>query len=235
MVDKVVIGDFELWHGDCREILPIIGTIDAVVTDPPYGISLANHGHMDGSRRASSYAIAGDENQNVGLHVLAWARRQALSVLFFASPDRPWPGEWRNLLVWDKGGAVGGGGDIRTCWKRTWELIQVANNGPLNGKRDESVIRWPVGPGNGACHPCQKPVGLMEYLLRKIGATRTVDPFMGSGTTGVACANIGRKFIGVELDRRWFDIACERIANAQSQGRLLLDDEPKHPMQGQLT
>ena len=224
--EKIIIGDADLWHGDCREILPTLGKVDAVVTDPPYGISLENHGQTNARRRADSYAVAGDSCQGVGLAVLEWATSLALPTLFFASPRNPWPGEWRNWLVWDKGGAVGGGGDIRTCWKQTWELIQVARNGLLQGPRDEAVIRHSVTPADSALHPCQKPIWLMRYLLTKLGVENPVDPFMGTGTTGVACMNLGRRFIGIEIERRYFDIACERIAAAQSQQRLFADTPP---------
>ncbi len=229
MAEKVVIGNAELWHGDCREVLPMLSGVDAVVTDPPYGISLANHGQGDRRRRAADFTIAGDECQTVGLHVFDWAMARDLPVLFFASPKRPWPGEWRNWLVWDKGGAVGGGGDVRLCWKQSWELIQVTNNLPLNGPRDESVIRWTVTPADSVLHSCQKPVGLMAYLLQKLGPNRPLDPFMGSGSTGVACARAGRAFVGIEVNRDHFDIACQRIAAAQAQGSLLPPD-PAPPM-----
>jgi DNA modification methylase len=74
---------------------------------------------------------------------------------------------------------------------------------------------------DGTQHPTQKPVNLMTWCIEQIGNPQTIlDPFMGSGTTGVACANLGRKFIGIELERKYFDIACERIAAAYAQGRL---------------
>ena len=72
-----------------------------------------------------------------------------------------------------------------------------------------------------SAHPFQKPLAVMDWCLTKIPDAQTIlDPFMGSGTTGVACANLGRKFIGIEIERKYFDIACERIAAAYAQGRL---------------
>lgn len=214
------IGRATLYLGDCREILPGLPKVDAVITDPPYGISLKNNGKKNGRRRSAEYKISGDECQGVGIHVLEWARSERLPILFFASPRIPWPGTWRSLLVWDKGGAVGGGGDVITCWKQTWELIQVANNGPLHGSRDESVIRWAVTPADSNLHSCQKPVGLMTYLLNKLRPSFPLDPFMGSGSTGVAAVSLGMEFTGIEIEPEHFDTACRRIEDAQRQQRL---------------
>jgi DNA modification methylase len=221
MTEIVQIGDATLYHGDCLEILPTLGKVDAVVTDPPYGVGLRN-GDVDGHRSARSFAVAGDQDQKSGAELLAWAGAGNLPTVAFASPWKPWPGYWRNLIVWDKGGAVGGGGDIQTCLKRSWELIQVARNGPLQGGRSESVVRFQIDPQATADHICAKPVPLMSWLVSKFTQQHQVilDPFMGSGTTGVACANLGRKFIGIEIERKYFDIACERIDAAYRQGRL---------------
>ena len=219
MAEKVIIGNAELWHGDCREVLPSLNGVDALVSDPPYGIALRN-GDVDGHRSARSFQIAGDATQDVGLFVLQWAEALSLPTILFASPWKPWPGEWRNLIVWNKGGAVGGGGDIKTCTKRTWELVQVARNGAMVGPRAESVWHAPIVPADTAEHICAKPVRLMERLVRTFTTGTIADPCMGSGSTGVAAMRLGRKFIGVELERRYFDIACERIENEQRQCRL---------------
>ena len=210
----------QLFYGDCLEIMRGIpdGNIDAVVTDPPYGIGLSNH-DIDGHRRAESYTVVGDEDGAVGIAVLDWATKLDIITITFASPWRPWPGVWRNLIVWDKGGAVGGGGDIKTCLKRTWELIQVARNGPMKGAREGSVWRFPITPQSLTEHICAKPLSLIIALIDRfvpIGAT-VLDPFMGSGTTGVACIQTGRNFIGIEIDKSYFDIAQRRIADAQTQ------------------
>jgi len=125
--------------------------------------------------------------------------------------------------VWDKGGAVGGGGDVATCLKRTWELIQVARNGRMNGNRNGSVWRFPIVPQHSKEHIAAKPVELMCELIERFtqpGDT-ILDPFMGSGTTGVACVKTGRNFIGIEIDKGYFDIAQKRIEEAQMQPALL--------------
>ena len=116
-----------LYRGDCLKIMKRLpaGSVDAVVADPPYGIGLADH-DPNFSLRRTSRRIRGDENQDTGNEILRWAASQELPTAVFASPYKPWSGQWRNLLVWDKGPATGRGGDPRKCWKRTWELIQVA-------------------------------------------------------------------------------------------------------------
>ena len=215
MKDPVTIGDATLYCGDCLEILPRIRrdyAVDSVITDPPYGISHKSNGQIF----KGAEQIQGDED--------TWAYgflvTLAPCVVAFFSPYQHPGMPWRSVLVWDKGGHVGGGGDPGTCWKRDHECIGVLGNQKLNGQRDSSVLRYNalLPPPTG--HFCEKPVPLMEYLISKINAPTVLDPFMGSGTTGVACANLGRKFIGIEIEPKYFDIACERIDRAYAQGRL---------------
>jgi DNA modification methylase len=210
-----------LIHGDCLDVLRDLpdASVDAVITDPPYGINLRNHG--GGSvRTARTWKVVGDNSQDVAMAVAHWANDAKVCSAFFSSPYNPLPGKWRNILVWDKGPAVGAGGDRATCWKRTFELIYVRHNRPLNGKREPAVLQFWVSPNfrkDCRYHPMQKPVPLMCYLIEKLtqpGDT-VVDPFMGSGTTGVACIQTGRKFIGIEIDSAYCNIARERIAEAE--------------------
>lgn len=188
-----------------------------VITDPPYGISLKEHG-----RNGYDWQIANDETQEAGMAAIEWADELDIPLCVFASPDKPWPGKWRNMLVWDKGGAVGGGGDIATCWKRTWELIQIRRNPPLSGSRDASVLQFHVGQGNFPLHPTQKPLGLMEYLVGKLTTQGDVivDPFAGSCTTLLAAWNLGRQAMGIEVDERYCEVGAKRLDAAISQGRL---------------
>jgi len=92
-----------------------------------------------------------------------------------------------------------------------WELIQVANNGPLNGSKESGVLRWPVSSGSFADHPCQKPLGLVRKLINKHGGTTILDPFMGSGTTLRAAKDLGRRAIGIEIEERYCEIAVKRL------------------------
>lgn len=209
------IGDASLYLGDCLEILPTLKKVDAVLTDPPYGIKHSSHGQLF----KKAQPIAGDDSLDAANFVRVFARDLQLACCMFFSPYVPMSG-WRNVLAWSKGAHVGIGGDRETCWKRDFELIGVEGNGPLDGMRDSAVINIPalLPPPSG--HFAEKPVRLIEYLITKIRADSILDPFMGSGTTGVACANLGRKFIGIEIDERYFEIACERIEAAYKQIRL---------------
>jgi DNA modification methylase len=197
-----------IYHADCREVLPSLPKVDLVLTDPPYGAGLRN-GDVDGHRSKRWDSIIGDSDQSVGVSVLEGLR--GIPVIAFASPWLPWPGKWRNLIVWDKGGAVGGGGDIETCLKRSWELIQVRDNAVLQGSRDESVWRFPIVPADTAIHIAAKPVSLIAALIEKFGGTLILDPFMGSGTTLVAAKRLGRRCIGIEIEEKYCAIAAERL------------------------
>jgi len=215
IIREVTIGPCRLIQGDCLEVLPLVGRVDAVVTDPPYGIGLRN-GDVDGHRSDRWDTIEGDESQEAGLRALDWAHALELPVVVFASPWKPWPIQTRNMIVWDKGGAVGGGGDIATCLKRSWELIQTCRTGRMNGGRIESVWRFPIRPQDAVDHICAKPVSLMVDLVERFtnADELIVDPFAGSGSTGVACIRSGRQFIGIEKDGDYFEVMCARIRRA---------------------
>lgn len=195
-----------IYHADCRELLPELKA-DLVLTDPPYGIGLEEHG-----RSGYDWSIIGDDSQEVGQAVLTACESQGIPVIVFASPMRPWAGQWRQYLVWDKGGAVGGGGDPSTCWKSTWELIQIARTGKLAGSRDAAVLKFGVGPVKYHHHPAQKPVTLLRYLIGKIDAGTILDPFMGTGSTLRAAKDLGRKAIGIEIEERYCEVAATRMA-----------------------
>jgi site-specific DNA-methyltransferase (adenine-specific) len=208
-------------EGDCLEVLRALpdGCVHAVITDPPYGINLRDNsqGGRHGRRRpAGENAIVGDETTDLGITVLGWCRERNLPTVAFASPRLPWPGKWSSLLVWDKGGAVGGGGDVKRCWKQTWELIQVARTGELREGRDAAVLRYTALPKLSAVHPAAKPVDLMRYLIRQTTdpGDLILDPFAGSGTTGVAAALEGRRCLLIEKVPTYAAICRERVAKA---------------------
>jgi DNA modification methylase len=227
------IGDATLYLGDCLEILPTLPKVDAVITDPPYGVNAAVSTRND--------LIVGDASTGARDAALGWCRCDAAIV--FGSPKCAKPSGTHICLVWSKGPMVGMG-DLAFPWKLTHEEIYIlGDKGRWHGKREESVLTDPTlypnlpsanaARGESLEHPTQKPLALMRRLLSKLRAETVLDPFMGSGTTGVACAQLGRKFIGIEIEPRYFDIACRRIEQAYAQGKLF-QPEPVKAEQGAL-
>jgi DNA modification methylase len=196
-----------IYNADCRDVLPQIEQVNLILTDPPFGKKLSNHSQGK-DRRLDTYNICGDESQELGNSVLSFFVGPRI---VFASPMMPWNGKWNQWLIWDKGPAVGGGGDFQRYWKFSYELIQVSMLGILLGQRDEAILHYWVGPTDSKLHPAQKPLGLIKYLVGKVEAQTILDPFMGSGTTLRAAKDLGRKAIGIEIEKKYCDIAIERL------------------------
>lgn len=217
-----IIGDARLILGDCREILPSLGDIGVVVTDPPYGIDYQS-GYATAALWQGGNKIKGDASTKVRDEMLRILQNSP--ALVFGSRKAPEPDGCRMVLVWDKGPALGMGA-MDLPWKPSSEEIYVIGIG-FCGARDESNVLYcpPVQSmaKNGRQHPNEKPVNLIVRLLKKCPGGIVADPFMGSGTTGVACAVLGRKFIGIEVEPKYFDIACRRIDAAYKQGNLFND------------
>ena len=219
-----VIGDCRLILGDCLEVMPTLEPVDAVVTDPPYGIDYTS-GHATDALWVGGRSIMADKTTA--------ARDAALSLhsgpaLVFGTWRAERPRGTRAVLVWDKGGALGMGA-LDIPWKPDHEEVYVIGKGFIGSRDSGSVLRCPPVQSmakNGRVHPTEKPVRLLCDLVRKVPGT-VLDPFMGSGTTGVACVNLGRKFIGIELEPKYFDIACRRIEEAYKQPRLFEEPAPK--------
>jgi DNA modification methylase len=214
-MNKVEIGNATLYLGDCMDILPTLERVDAVITDPPYGLNAAVSTKND--------YILGDESTAIRDVVLSVV--QCDVGVWFGSPKCQKPNGVHITLVWDKGPYVGMG-DLGFPWKLTHEEIYILGNKKRwLGKREESVLRdpalYPNLPAANAArkeelqHPTQKPIALMARLIRKTDCQTILDPFMGSGTTGVAAVQMGRKFIGIEREPKYFEIACKRIEDAQ--------------------
>lgn len=203
-------GRVRLWNADCRSVFAYLSGVDAVVTDPPYGIAHKSNGQL--FREAKP--IGGDESLEVANSVCDWAIENELPLVAFFSPYSPLAVQWRSILVWRKGEHVGIGGDRETCWKRDFELIGVRKNGPLNGKRDSAVVDFPAVLPPPSGHFCEKPLPLMEYLLWKVPGDVVCDPCMGSGATGEAAVRLGKGFVGIESEPEWFDYAQRRIQEA---------------------
>lgn len=217
--EQVIIGNAELWHGDCLAVCMGMHGVDSVLTDPPYGMRYSS-GHATDILWGAARSVIGDSST---------CARDALLKLFEPNPTLcfgtwrvPRPAATRMVLIWDKGGALGMG-DLRLPWKPDHEEIYVLGTDFVGTRTSGSVIKHPPVQSmakNGRVHPTEKPVGLLVKLANKLPG-KILDPFMGSGSTGVACMNLGRSFIGVEIERRYFDIACRRIEDAQRQQRLV--------------
>ena len=205
---KEVIGNAELYLGDCLEILPTLPKVDAVITDPPYGIAhLWKGGFSDkhGWGKALDESIKRNEWDEKPLDAAAIA-----TLLSVGKQHIIWGGNYfplplsRGWLVWNKPERNFTLAEAELAWTDFDACIRV-----FDGNRSDQ----------GRVHPTQKPGALMRWCVAKTTGD-VLDPFMGSGTTGVACMNLGRKFIGIEIEPRYFDIACRRIEDAQRQTRL---------------
>ena len=202
-------GRITIYHGDCLELLPLVdGAV--MVTDPPYGLE-----ELAGSYGRHGDTIANDRDTTTRAAVLEmWGARP---VLMFSTPRLPEPpGDWEHRLVWDKVEPGLNGGP----WRYTHENVFVRGDGWARPDASSfSVLRFRAGNGSPdrALHPHRKPVELMRALLRAAPPGLIVDPFMGSGTTLRAAADLGRSAIGIEYE----EIYCERAVERLRQGVLL--------------
>ncbi|MCL2556866.1 MAG: site-specific DNA-methyltransferase [Treponema sp.] len=224
---REIIGGCELYLGDCMEILPTLGKVDAVITDPPYSINGGG---------ASIAGMSVEDAFDVQFY-RAWFC-EMLSLLEEATTAAAaiWATiDWRGchaieqaavkskfrmagVGVWDRGG-LGMGYALRKTYENFVVLVREEWRRLKTDEPDVWRHEWyPSNRKHG--HQAEKPAALMKRAISLIGGQTILDPFMGSGTTGVACAELGRKFVGVEIDERYFDIACKRIEAAQAQGRL---------------
>lgn len=215
------IGLATVYLGDCREVIPGLSGYSVVLTDPPYGMAYQS-GWATDALWAAGKRITGDKDTSARDGMLTLIGE--VPALVFGSRKIPEPQSTRMVLTWDKGPALGMGA-LDLPWKPSSEEIYVIGRG-FTGKRDESNVLYcpPVQSmaKNGRLHPNEKPVALLQKLLAKCPSGAVLDPFMGSGSTGVACMKMGREFIGVEIESEYFDIACRRLEDAQKQGDMLL-------------
>jgi DNA modification methylase len=198
-----------LLRGDSRRLPLDLASVDAVVTDPPYGIRYKS-GH---GASWQGQEIANDHDTSVRDCVIWKAEHQGLPWAAFGTWKTPAPRGTRGVLVWDKGPAFGMG-DLSFPWKPSWELIYIGGPG-WQGFRDEGILRGHLvvtWESRGRRHQHEKPVSLMAALIAKLPHAKTIlDPFMGVGSTGVAAVAAGRNFIGIEIDPRYLPIAQRRI------------------------
>lgn len=244
MTAPVIIGGAELWMGDCREILPTLGKVQMAVTSPPYNLVKEGSGgstttfdsHEDRFAKWYPDELPEDEYQAQQREIVRLCLDRCDGSVFYNHKVRYalsrrgavyHPLDWLREfplwceIIWDRCGALG-------------------NNTPRYAIQDERIYQlgkpavfdrcglstiWRFPPESGTGHVCAFPLELPRRCIASASAPgmTVLDPFMGSGTTGVAAVQMGRKFIGIEREERYFEIACRRIDDAQRQHSLFQD------------
>ncbi len=247
MTEPVRIGDATLYLGDCLEILPMLGEVDSVVTDPPY----SSGARRDADKQVRGAMLRSMEDEDWFSHdtMTGWGFSWFMRGIFIAMRGHLTPGahvyvfiDWRqtpnvygllescgyrvnHCLVWAKTHFGMG-----AYWRNQHENIVFASLGQPVDMADRGMGSVLIYSGVSPLtrqHPTEKPIELIKAVIEATQALIILDPFMGSGTTGVACANLGRKFIGIEIEERYFQIACERIQKAYAQPDFFV--EPPKP------
>ena len=206
------IGGQRLILGDCLKVMPLLGKVDAVVTDPPYGIGKI----MKGGTWAANPAFKGFQKWDMAAPDWLVAAIADTPAIVWGGNYLPFPPS-RCWLIWNKINAVPTMADFEQAW--------------TNLDRPSKRMDLPVGRVEYG-HPTQKPLALMEWCLGFLPDAKTIlDPFMGSGTTLVACQRMGRAGTGIELDPDYFQIACKRVDEAARQDDLFIAAPPPKPKQ----
>ena len=221
------IGDATLYLGDCRDVLPTLGNVDAVVTDPPYGIGFKYESHVDDADSYPDFIWPiielAEHLVRPGGPIFVW-QSQAWMPHF----SKLFPRNWRVFI------SAKNFVQMRaTVMQHAYEPVVVwwKNGGdPWRADKSSGWVNRDYHIANSAAavsdtkslakeHPCPRQVDAVENLIGNWvrHGCLILDPFMGSGTTGIACANLGRKFIGIEIEPKYFDIACRRIEQAYKQ------------------
>ena len=231
-MSKVQIGDATLYLGDCMEILPTLDKVDAVITDPPYGIGESSKKVESRQRKIGGNSKSMADQRDYGNfewdksppndELIELIRTKANHQAFFGGnyfslpPTSCW-------LIWDK---LNGDNDFADCelcwtnWHKAVRRLQWRWNGMIRQGNEERY------------HPTQKPLEVMKWVITLCPKSETIlDPFMGSGTTGVAAIQMGRKFIGIEREPKYFDISCKRIEQSSKQVDMFIE-KPKQEQVG---
>lgn len=220
---EILADGIECWLGDCREILPTLGKVDAIVTDPPYGIAATwkggfsqKHGWGKASVEAglrNEWDAAAPDKELFDL-IRSISREQVIwgGNYFELPPSRCW-------FVWNKPERNFTLAEAELAWTNRDNVVRV-----IDFRRSDV----------GREHPTQKPVEVMRWCIEKLDADLICDPFMGSASTGVAAVKLGRKFIGIEIEPKYFDIAVRRIEDALKRPDLFIPAPAPKPKQESL-
>lgn len=214
------IGNATLYLGDCAEILPTLSKVDAVITDPPYGIGESSKDHasrgkskngLGGGIYSRDYGKSEWDSAPPSSELMDALRAHCKYQAFFGGnyfqlpPTSCW-------LVWDKLNGDNDFADCELCWTNWPKAVRRITwrwHGMLRAGNEERH------------HPTQKPLEVMKWVIGLCPKAESIlDPFMGSGTTGVAAVELGRKFVGIEREEKYFDLACNRIEQAYARPEL---------------
>ena len=208
-----IIGDATLYLGDCQDILPSLEPVDAVVTDPPFGVG--NFVQITGNIRG--------RGQGKGKRV-DWNEAPPSEDIFrmireISTHRIIWGANFFNCFE-------GRGGAIVWIKNQSMPNFSKADIASCTHLQKTEIVKIPWGGANAETmtdHPCERPVGLYQWCIKYLPYCETIlDPFMGSGSTGVAALHLGRKFIGIEKEAEYFEIACKRISDAERQDDLFI-------------
>lgn len=244
--ERVVIGECELWRGDCREVLADVRA-DALITDPPYGVNLGSHASAKEKRRGhlrkQAYATYEDTLENlecIVIPAIQTALKQVKRGSIFCAGNR--------IQSYPQADAVGGiycpTGVGRTAWGFACFLpMLLYGTCPHNHRGSRHTVLYSTHPGmhvtgeDRIAHPCPKPLAWMLWLVDRVSVSGEIvlDPFAGSFTTGVACVQLGRRFVGIELEPSYWELGCRRIEEDYRQPALFPPPAPPAQQQALFT
>ena len=214
---KEQIGDAVLYLGDCLEVMPGLVPVDSLISDPPYGVDFKGKAYKG---KAPDGGYEGGDHGEIAIAGINAALALCSRALVFPGTRLAWsyPPPAEIGAVYCPAG-VGNGRWGWTCH----HPILFYGKPPAGGSTPNSFTSFDVSDRNG--HPCPKPLRWMKWAVNKASLPDELilDPFMGSGTTGVACAKLGRRFIGIEIEPKYYDIACKRIEDAYKQPDLFIE------------
>ena len=213
------IGNQRMILGDCLAVMPTLGPVDAVVTDPPYGIfkKTGTDGKMFGKETIySTDDKAAGWDVKPSLEVFAAIMTTKKYVVWGGNYFADIMGASPGVMIWHKKTGNNSYADCEIAWTNATGTTRIFEHQWCGAFKDSER-------GQRAVHPTQKPVALMQWCLGFLPDAKTIlDPFMGSGTTLVACQKLGRHGIGIEIDPDYFDIACKRVEEAARQPDLFI-------------
>ena len=197
-----------IYHGDCRDIIPHLGTFDLLLTDPPYGIGEANGKNKSRTKiaKAKDYGKANWDNERIDIKLIHSIRSLCKSQIIFGGNYYDLP-PTSCFFVWDKDNGQNDFADAELAWTNLKQAVRLKKyrwNGMLQENMKNKEFRE---------HPTQKPMPIMQWCINQAGDVVSIlDPFMGSGTTLVAAKNLNRKAVGIELEEKYCEIAAKRLS-----------------------